>query len=56
MITRIFREFVEATLLAIVIFFIVHGSIQNFRVEGLSMDPALKNGEMVIVNKLLYYI
>ena len=55
MITRIFREFVEATLLAIVIFFIVHGSIQNFRVEGLSMDPALKNGEMVIVNKLLYY-
>jgi len=55
MITRIFREFIEATLLAIVIFFVVHGSIQNFRVEGLSMDPALKDGEMVIVNKLLYF-
>ena len=55
MITRIFREFIEATLLAIVIFFVVHGSIQNFRVEGLSMDPALKDGEMVIVNKLVFF-
>jgi len=55
MITRVFREFIEATLLAMIIFFVVHGSIQNFRVEGLSMDPALKNGEMVIVNKLLYF-
>ena len=52
--TRVAREIAEAILLAILFFLILQISIQNFRVEGYSMQPTLNGGEFVIVNKLRY--
>jgi signal peptidase I len=48
------RELAETLLLALLIFFAVRASFQNFKVEGASMEPSLENGEYVIVNKLSY--
>ncbi|MEE8346941.1 MAG: signal peptidase I [Dehalococcoidia bacterium] len=55
------QELVETLLLAVLIFFAIGGipgrdggSIQNFRVEGASMEPSLDSGEYLIVNKLAY--
>ncbi len=48
------REVVETLLLAVLIFLAVRASMQNFRVEGASMDPSLDSGEYLIVNKLAY--
>ncbi len=55
------QELVETLLLAVLIFFAIGGipgrgggTIQNFRVEGASMQPSLDSGEYLIVNKLAY--
>ena len=48
------REVVETLLLAVLIFLAVRASMQNFRVEGASMEPSLQNNEYLIVNKLSY--
>jgi signal peptidase I len=48
------RELAETLLLAVLIFLAVRASMQNFRVEGASMEPSLQNGEYLIVNKLAY--
>jgi len=48
------RELAETLLLAVLIFLAVRASMQNFRVEGQSMQPSLENGEYLIVNKLTY--
>lgn len=48
------REVAETLLLAVLIFFAVHVSMQNFKVEGASMEPSLDNGEYLIVNRLAY--
>jgi signal peptidase I len=48
------REFIEAIIIAVVVFFILQVSVQNFKVEGSSMDPTLEDGEYLLVNKLVY--
>jgi len=55
------QELLETLLLAVLIFFAIGGipfrgggSIQNFKVEGASMEPSLDSGEYLIVNKLTY--
>lgn len=48
------REFIEAVLIGIVVFFVLQISVQNFKVEGSSMDPTLEDGEYLLVNKLEY--
>ncbi|MCH8346453.1 MAG: signal peptidase I [Chloroflexi bacterium] len=55
------QELAETLLLAVLIFLAIGGipyrdggSIQNFRVEGASMQPSLDSGEYLIVNKLAY--
>ena len=52
--SHVIRELIEAVLLALLVFFIVQLSIQNFRVEGHSMRPTLDGGEYLMVNKLAY--
>ncbi|MFQ5860530.1 MAG: signal peptidase I [Dehalococcoidia bacterium] len=52
--TKALREFAEAVLLALGIFFLLQLSIQNFRVEGASMQPTLEEGQYLLVNKLVY--
>ena len=48
------RELIETVILALVIFLGLQVSIQNFRVEGPSMEPTLEEGQYLIANKLVY--
>ena len=48
------RELFETTLLALLIFLLLHVSIGNRRVDGPSMNPTLVHGQRVMVNKLSY--
>lgn len=48
------REVVETVGLAVIIFLIIRIGIQNYRIEGASMEPNFHDGEYLIVNKLAY--
>jgi len=52
---RIGRELVETVILAALIFFAVRAVVQNFRVEGESMEPSMSDNEYLLVNKALYF-
>jgi signal peptidase I len=48
-------EIVETLLLAVLIFFAVRLVVLNFRVDGLSMEPTLDTGQMLLVNRQVYF-
>jgi signal peptidase I len=48
------REVVQIALMVLVMFFGVRAVMQNFRVEGPSMQPTLTTGEFLWVNKAAY--
>lgn len=48
------REFVETIFLALVIFVGIRLVVQNFKIEGSSMEPTLHSGQYLLVNKLAY--
>ena len=48
------RELIETVLLALSIFLALQFSVQNFRVEGSSMDTTLQDGQYLLVNKIVY--
>lgn len=52
---RVGRELAETLILALLIFFAVKAVIQNFRVEGASMEPTMHNNDYLLVNKALYF-
>ena len=52
---RVFRELLEAFILALIVFMVIQGSVRNFRVQGASMNPTLESGEYLLVNKLVYF-
>ncbi|MCC6177925.1 MAG: signal peptidase I [Chloroflexi bacterium] len=47
-------EIVQTVVLTIAIFLAVRSVVQNFRVEGASMDPTLHTGQYLLINKVLY--
>ena len=47
-------EIIQTVLLTIAIFLAVRSVVQNFRVEGASMDPTLRTGQYLLINKVLY--
>ena len=49
------REAIETIVPALLIFATLQLSVQNYRVEGSSMEPTLEEGQRVLVNKLLYF-
>lgn len=49
-----FREVLETLLFTLLIFFLVRSVIQNFKVEGNSMEPNLHSGQYIIVNRVEY--
>jgi len=51
---RPLREVLETVLLALLIFLAVRTLVQNYRVEGASMEPDLHHGEYLLVNKFIY--
>ncbi len=48
------REIVETLLLALLVFLSVRASVQHYRVDGTSMAPTLADGELLLVNALVY--
>ena len=48
------REIVETLALTLVIFLVIHFTIQNYQVDGTSMEPSLHNSQYVLVNKQAY--
>ena len=52
----ILRELVETVLLTLLIFLAIRTLVQNFRIEGVSMEPNLHDGQYLIINKLAYYL
>lgn len=52
--SSVLRELVETIVLTLVIFFLVRTVIQNYRIDGISMEPNFHNGQFLIINKLAY--
>lgn len=52
---RVVRELLETALFILLIFFIVRGMVQNFKIEGSSMEPTMHSGQYILVNKLVYF-
>ncbi len=48
------RELVETVLLTLVIFFMIRFAVENYRIEGYSMEPNFHDGQFLLVNKLQY--
>lgn len=48
------REIIETVILALLIFLVVRFAIQNFNIDGTSMEPGLHNAELVLVDKWTY--
>jgi len=49
------RDVLETLILTLVIFLLVRSVVQNFRVEGRSMEPTLYNGQYLLINKAIYW-
>lgn len=48
-------EITETLVLALLIFVAVRSFVLNFRVDGLSMEPSLDSGQMLLVNRQMYF-
>jgi signal peptidase I len=48
------REIIETIALTVFIFIVIHFTVQNYLVDGISMQPGLQNGQYVLVNKVAY--
>ncbi len=51
---RLLREALETLLLAVVAFALIRLAMQNYRIEGPSMEPNLHQGQFLLVNRLAY--
>ncbi len=49
------REIAETIILALLIFLLVRAVVQNFQVEGSSMQPTLETRWYLLVNKAVYF-
>ena len=48
------REAIETIALAVFLVLVLQATIQNYRVEGPSMDPQLADEDRVLVNRAVY--
>jgi signal peptidase I len=53
-IVRYFGEFLHTALIAVLLFMAVNLITARIRVEGISMEPSLHDGQFVVVNRLAY--
>ena len=49
------RELLETALFILLVFLLVRGLVQNFIIDGSSMEPTLHTDQYILVNKLIYY-
>lgn len=49
------RELIETVLFILLVFFIMRGVVQNFRVDGQSMEPNFHTNQYIFVNKIIYF-
>ena len=49
------RDVFETLILTVIIFLLVRSVVQNFKVEGQSMEPSLHNGQYLLINKAVYW-
>ena len=52
--SHLVREIIETLALTLVIFVVIHFTVQNFMIDGPSMQPGLMNSQYVLVNKVAY--
>lgn len=50
------RELIETLVLTVVIFLLIRFAVQNFRIEGFSMEPNFHDGQFILVNKIEYML
>ncbi len=50
------RELIETLVLTLVIFLLIRFAVQNFRIEGYSMEPNFHDGQFLFVNKIEYML
>jgi signal peptidase I len=51
---RLVREVIETIVLTILMFLVIRFAVQNFNVEGVSMEPSLHDTELILVDKWTY--
>jgi signal peptidase I len=51
---RLVREIVETVVLTVLMFLVIRLAVQNFNVDGMSMEPNLHNQELILVDKWSY--
>ncbi len=50
------RELAETILLTLIIFFLIRLVMENYRIEGSSMEPNFHNDQFLFVNKVIYQL
>src|SRR5437588_436361 len=51
---RLVREVIETIVLTILMFLVIRLAVQNFNIEGMSMEPSLHDKELILVDKWSY--
>ncbi len=51
---RLVREVIETAVLTLLMFLVIHSAVQNFNVDGHSMEPNLHDRELILVDKWSY--
>lgn len=54
-IRSVVREMLETAIFVLLVFLIVRGVVQNFKIEGQSMEPNLHSGQYILVNKIVFF-
>ncbi len=51
---RLVREVIETIVLTVLMFLVIRFAVQNFNIEGHSMEPGLHDQELILVDKWTY--
>src|SRR5207248_11048055 len=51
---RLVREVIETIVLTILMFLVISMAVQNFNIDGQSMEPNLHDRELILVDKWAY--
>ena len=51
---RLVREIIETVVLTFLMFLVIRLAVQNFNIDGMSMEPNLHNQELILVDKWSY--